>query len=168
MNLTNLLSNKKSVILERWFEKILEAYPDGASGFLRNKEKQFANPVGFTASRGLENIFDGLLYETDFDKIYPYIDDIVRVRAVQGFTPSQALAFIFHLKNIIKEELEGEETSAEEMLKLDSRIDALALTSFDIYMKCREKVYELKSNEIKNRTFRLLQMANLVNEVHEE
>lgn len=168
MNLTNLLSKKKSVILEKWFDKILEAYPAGTSGFLRNKEKQFANPVGFTTSRGLENIFDGLIHSTDIDKIYAHIDDIVRVRAIQGLTPSQALAFMFHLKNVIREELVGEKISAEEMLELDSRIDALALTAFDIYMKCREKVYELKSNEVRNRTFRLLQMANLVNEVHEE
>lgn len=168
MNLTNLLSNKKSAILKRWFDKTLEVYPADTSGFLRNKEKQFTNPVGFTTSRGLENIFDGLLHETDFENLYPHIEDVIRIRAIQGLIPSQSLAFMFHLKSVIREELAGEEFVAEEMLRLDSRIDALALIGFDIYMKCREKVYELKANEVKNRNFRLLQMANLVSEVREE
>jgi hypothetical protein len=29
-------------------------------------------------------------------------------------------------------------------------------------MKCREKIYELKANESKNMTFRLLQQARLI------
>jgi len=88
---------------------------------------------------------------------------------VQDLRPSQALSFVFHLRNAIREELasEAKEFSAE-MATLESRIDAIALISFDIFVKCREKVYELKSNEVKNRTFRLLQMANLVSEGQKE
>jgi hypothetical protein len=76
---------------------------------------------------------------------------------------------MFHLKNVIRGEIEaGEPVAAEELLNLESRIDALALISFDIYMTCREKIYELKANEVKNMTFRLLQRAKLVREVQEE
>jgi hypothetical protein len=39
----------------------------------------------------------------------------------------------------------------------DSRVDALALKTFDLYMNCREKVYELKTNELKRNTSRLMQ-----------
>ena len=31
-------------------------------------------------------------------------------------------------------------------------------------MKCREKIYEIKADEVKSMTFRLLQMANLIND----
>ena len=35
-------------------------------------------------------------------------------------------------------------------------------------MKCREKIYEIKANEVKRSTFRLLQMANLINDTDGE
>jgi len=44
----------------------------------------------------------------------------------------------------------------------------MALISFDIYMKCREKIYELKTDELRRMTYRLLQKANLVREVRGE
>lgn len=169
MALKDFLSRNKSAILERWFEKILESYPFDATGFLRQQKKQFANPVGYTTAKGLEGIFAGLLNNKDIDEITPFIDDIVRIRAIQDLTPSQALAFLFHLKSLIREQPGVEEqTCSGELRELDSRIDALSLISFDLYMKCREKVYELKANEVKNRTYRLLQMANLACEVRQE
>jgi hypothetical protein len=51
---------------------------------------------------------------------------------------------------------------SEQLSAFDSTIDDLALYAFDIYMKCREKIYELKANEAKNATFRLLQRAKLM------
>lgn len=171
MKLRDILSEKKASILERWFDKILETYPTEATGFLRNKKKQFTNPVGYTFSQGLESLFNELIEERDLDldKLSPVLEDILRIRAVQGLSPSQELAFLFHLKGMVRDALEGGGTSdAEGLERLDSKIDELALVSFDIYMKCREKIYELKANELKNMTYRLLQRANLVSEVKEE
>ena len=42
----------------------------------------------------------------------------------------------------------------------ESKIDTMALLAFDIYMKCREKIYEIKLDEVKGereRLFRLLE-----------
>ena len=147
----------------------MESYPFDATGFLKQQKKQFANPVGYTTSKGLEGIFEGLLNNKAFDEITPFIDDIVRIRAIQDLTPSQALVFLFHLKSLIREQLGAEgQTYLEELRELDSRIDALTLISFDTYVKCKEKIYELKANEVKRNTYRLLQMANLVCEVQQE
>jgi hypothetical protein len=51
---------------------------------------------------------------------------------------------------------------SEELLALEARIDAMALLSFDIYMKCREKLYELRANDVINGTYLLLKRARLV------
>lgn len=169
MALNDFLSRNRSAILERWFDKILQSYPFDATGFLKQRKKQFANPVGHTMSKGLEGILDGLLNNKDLAEVTPFVDDIVRIRAVQDLTPSQALVFLFHLKSLIREELGAEEqTHIGDLREFDSRIDALALISFDIYAKCREKIHELKANEVKRNTYRLLQMANLVCQVQEE
>ena len=53
----------------------------------------------------------------------------------------------------------------DQVLLLDSRIDALALRAFDVYMGCREQVYELRVNEVKRmreRAFRLLEQTDRV------
>ena len=171
VTLWDLLAHKKSALVKRWFDIVMEPYPADTSGILKNQKKQFTNPVGYTISHGLENIFDKLINEqgADFEGMVPFLDSIVRIRAVQDLKPSQALSFVFHLRNAIREELASETKEfCAEMATLESRIDAIALISFDIYVQCREKVYELKANEVKNRTFRLLQMANLVSEGHKE
>jgi hypothetical protein len=46
-----------------------------------------------------------------------------------------------------------------ELAKIDSVIDDLALFAFDLYMRCREKIYDLKAQEARDMTFRLLQKA---------
>ncbi len=170
MELKTLLSEKRSVILERWFNLILESYPPDTSGFLRSQKNQFTNPVGNTILKGIEGLFDRLLGEMDSDSeeaVSLFLDNIIRIKAIQDFTPSQAISFIFDLKKVIREELKNENSGVEsgisgELLKLESRIDELALESFDIYMKCREKIYDLRAKEFQDKTFRLLQMANLI------
>lgn len=96
---------------------------------------------------------------------------MMRVRAIQDFSPSQAVGFIFCLKDVIRQEVgkgSRDEKIAAELLKLDSKIDTLALIAFDVYVKCREQVYELRTNEIKNRYSRLLQRAGLLYELPEQ
>jgi hypothetical protein len=167
MRLNSLLADKKDSILEKWFNVIIESYPPDTSSFLKNQSSRFANPAGSAISQGIEDIFDELLRGLNQENTLQFLDNIVRIRAVQDFTPSQALSFIFPLKRIIREELTAEIAGnqlLDEILALEYKIDGLALAAFDIYMKCREKIYEIKANEVKSMTFRLLQMANLIND----
>jgi hypothetical protein len=167
MKLKDILLERKSAILEKWFDVILETYPADTSNFLKNQKNRFTNPVGHTIFQGIDRLFEELLSEADFDIHVlesSFIENIIRIRAVQDFTPSGAIAFILLLKKVIREELKDslrENGIVEELLTFESKIDDVVLLSFDIYMKCREKIYEIKVNEFKNMTFRLLQKANL-------
>ncbi len=165
MKLENLLSQKRSVILKKWLYLILETYPADTSRFLKNEKNRFANPVGYTISKEIDAIYEELLHGMDSDKIFPLLDNIIRIRAIQSFSPSQAIVFTFLLKKAVREELESEikeNRIFEELLEFESRIDKLALLSFDVYMKCREKLYEIRANEVRNRSFKLLERANLI------
>jgi hypothetical protein len=164
----DLLSGKKPVLLERWFDIVLETYPGDSSGFLKNKKRQFANPIGHTISLGLKNVLDELLQEREMDveKVSSALESIIKIRAVQDVAPSRALAFMFRLKDVLREALRSEERApSREIGALEARIDAMALMSFDHFMKCREKIYDLKANELRSMTFRLLQKAKLVCEI---
>ena len=165
MNLKDLLTEKKSVIVKKWFDAVVETYPGDTSGFLKKHAAQFTNPVGYTFAQGLEGLFDALVAGLIPDKVSAFLDGIVRIRAVQDFAPSQAVAFIFVLKRVAREELKNEPLGnrfSEELAMFESAVDDLALFAFDIYMKCREKIYELKAKEATNMTFRLLQQARII------
>jgi hypothetical protein len=170
-NLKNFLSDKRAVILERWIDQIVETYPAETANFLRGKNSRFANPVGHSVSEGVAGIFEDLLQGIDQDRVSVFLDNIIRIRAIQEFTPSQAISFVFFLKKIIRDELAKESLENSllgELTLLEDQIDSLGLLAFDIFMRCREKLYDIKANEMRHMTFRLLQKANLISEQSEE
>lgn len=170
MNLKDLLLERKSSILNRWFDAIVVSYSPDASNFFKSTHNQFANPIGFTLSEVTHGLFEVLLQDGDSEKYFPYLNDIVKIRAVQDFTPSQAVSFVFHLKKAVREELKDEikrNQFPNEFRSLESEIDALALLAFDVYMKCRERIFELRTNELKRMMFRLLKKADLVREIED-
>ena len=168
MKLKGLLEQNKSTILARWFDAIMETYPIDNTGFFKKQEDRFANPVGHTFSQGIESILEALIEEKDLAEGLPFLDDIIKVRAVQDFTPSKAVNFIFSLKKVVREELKKEirkDQIDDELLSFESKIDDLALFAFNIYVKCREQLNQLKIDELKRMTFTLLKKANLMYEI---
>src|SRR3989304_2095271 len=101
MKLKDVLREKKPVILKRWFDVLLETYPAEAAAFLKGQTNRFTGPVGYTLYEGMEGIIDGLVSDAPIEKIAPYLDNIIKIRAVQEYSPSQAIAFIFDLKGIV-------------------------------------------------------------------
>jgi hypothetical protein len=170
MTLTELLGQKKSAILDRWFDLVLETYPADTQRFLKKQKSRFGNPVAQEISQGMEGVFNQLLASAEAEGVSPFLDRIVRIRAVQEFTPAQALGFIFGLKKVIRAELAGDLAAsplAEEIVDLETRIDRLALLAFNLYMGCKRQLYELRVDEVKNRVGALLRRAKLVGDLSE-
>ncbi len=170
MSLADLLAQKKSPIVKKWCEVVVQTYPEGGQSFLKTKKNQFSNPVGHTIAEGIESIYDELLKGAKSDKIPLSIDNILRVRAVQDFFPSRAVDFVFGLKKVIRKELGKEilkEGISEEWAEFESRIDDLALLSFDVYMQCRQKVFDIRVSAVKNQSHKLLKMAGLAYDLPE-
>ena len=114
---------------------------------------------------------DQLLDAVDPEAIKTYLDPIVRIRAIQDFTPSQATGFILLLKKVLREHLEDElqnAAHARQLLAFESKIDQLCLLAFDVYMDCKEKIYELSANETRNRTFKAFKRAGLIVDVSQK
>ena len=168
MGLDNFLTQNKDAIVKKWLSSVIDTYPADTSKFMKNQKDPFANPVGNTLSVNLGPLFDELLNKMDYKAITSYLYPILRVRAVQPIlSSSQSTGFIFLLKKIIRESLKKELSDnniLNELLYFESKIDELTLIAFDIYLKCREKVYEIKANEERNRTFRAFERAGLITE----
>jgi len=164
MQIAALLSQKKAAILGQWLSMIYDSYAPETAIFLRQEKNRFDNPAGYRISEGLEGLYGVLTQEMERDQIMACLDEIIRIRALQNFTPSQALAFIFLLKTVIRQELADEiqkENLEAELLDLESRIDGLALLGFDVYTKRREKIYEIKADEAKRRVSGLMRKTGL-------
>ena len=49
----------------------------------------------------------------------------------------------------------------DDLLELETRIDRVALLAFEKYTECREKLHEIRNNEIKSRALKLLERVNV-------
>ncbi len=170
MNLKSILSEKRDSILKNWFDTILNTYHPDTASFLKNQNDQFLNPVGSSFSRSMERLLEELLAdELGIDKVEKYLEDIIKILALQGIAPSQSLSFIQELKDIVRTELKTEIISgriSDELTVFEKKIDSLLMLSFDIYMKYREKIYDLKANDLRNMTSKLIERANRIFEIY--
>jgi hypothetical protein len=167
MGLRNLLESKKSSIIKKWFEFVTDTYAPDAALFFKNQGDGFLNPVGGTTRNILEKLFEAILEKADADGIAVTLEPLIKIRAVQNFSPSQAVGFLFVLKTIIRKELKKElkKTNPEELVYIDARIDSLALIGFDIFMQCREKIYDLKTNTERSKIYTAFARAGLIKEI---
>jgi len=166
MALEKLLLQNKTTILKRWFDLILETYPADTVTLMKREQNQFKNPVGATFSREIETLFKKLCEGVQNGEGQASLDAILKIRSVQDFSPSKAVGFIFHLKKAIEETLRSEinrEQNIEAWRALQSRIDALALQAFDLYMDCREKICQIRVNQAKADREMALRMMERMN-----
>jgi hypothetical protein len=138
----------KENVAELWLERVLRSYPSQSAGFLAAERDPFRNPAGSTMRRAIGILLDELLLGMDRSRITVALDAIMQLRAVQGLEPSQALEFLFQLKDILRLHVEAPERDL-----VNGRIDELALLAFDLYMKYRERTYQARTNEARRRLF---------------
>nr|CAJ31168.1 conserved hypothetical protein [uncultured sulfate-reducing bacterium] len=163
MELREHLKENRGFILGKWFDRIIKSYPANTSEFLAKQKDQFRNPVGHAITKSIGPIYDEITSSMDDDELLRALDGVIRIRAVQDFSASKAVAFVFELKAVIRDSLgdnPGRLERSGELRELDSRIDQVALLTFDKYTECREKLHEVRNNEIKNRSTRLLERIN--------
>ncbi len=154
MKLLSLLAERKASLTDRWLQRLFESYPPETTIFLKKEKDRFDNPVRHQTAEGLGKIVDALVQAMGREEIMAALDEVIRVRALQNFSPSQALAFIFLLKNVIREELAEELKHgqfSQELQDVEATIDGVALLGFEVYMQRREKLYEIRVTEVKRR-----------------
>lgn len=151
MELSEALSTRKKEILSLWIERTLDSY--AAPGFFKTATDPFANPVGVGIASGLTALFDLLLGNADSQDYRKPLDQVVRIRAVQEFTPAQAVAPFLELKWVVKQVFSNNKDTRPLLTALDAfdcDIDRMALAAFDLYTECREQLYRNRVQELKS------------------
>ncbi len=158
----SLETNKKK-ILDQWFDATIKTYPAETARVLSRIKNKFDNPVGAATHEGLEAVFEEMLKEMAPANLEDALDPIIRIRAVQNFTPASAVGFVFDLKEIAKKIMEPELHGT-----FDRQVDQIVLAAFNRYMKCRESIFLLKATEAKRRIHSAFERAGLVTELKEK
>lgn len=148
MLMQEMLIDNKGDILDAWVDQVLATYPeDGASSFKKEKN-QFANPVGYAVKSSLWKVY-ALLFESDtLDGLVPALQQLVKIRAVQEFLPSQAVSMAYKLKEVGKDFYRQEKLNDHDgWLAFEEKADTLAYTLFDLYMASREQLHKTRREE---------------------
>jgi hypothetical protein len=156
MNFAELLAAHRKVIGKKWMDRILSGFPAQSVKFIRSEKDRFRNPVGSTLHSGTAAVLDTLEAGGDRAKLVNAVEGMIRLRAVQDASPSEAVRFLLDLRGVVRKAL-GRRADAGDLAAFDDTIETLVLDAFDLYMDCREKVFEIRIRELRNRTFKLLE-----------
>ncbi|WP_339136319.1 MAG: RsbRD N-terminal domain-containing protein [Candidatus Electrothrix sp. GW3-4] len=154
MNISEAFKNKEKKIIDTWVERALDSYT--SADFFKQSKDQFANPVGANIRVGLTKIFHLILAEADAQDFAEPLDQVVRIRAVQEFTPAQAVAPLLELKWVVKQVFSADEKCRSllpELNPFDRDVDRIALMAFDMYMNCRDRLYQARIRELKSGSY---------------
>ncbi len=139
----------RQAVAERWLAETLRTYPDETAQFLIRERDPFRNPVGTALREALPVLVNELFGDMDAGSVARALEGVIRIRAVQNFSASEAVGFVFLLKPAVRT---GFPAGLEIEANLDRRIDEIALVAFDVYARCREQIYEVRLREAGRRS----------------
>ncbi len=184
MTFGELLRENGDAIVRRWLDDVLSTYSKDSSAAFKRRKDPFGNPVGHALRVATATIFETLLAETlsiasesnasesnasesnasesnasesnatEPAKMHEHLREVVKMRAVQQFSASEAVGFIFRLKQAVRTKLEAPGDDSRfpaELVRFDQQVDRIAMEAFDVYVECREQLSELRINEVKRR-----------------
>ncbi len=155
MEIADFMNSAREKILKEWQTGTLErGIGKKNHRFLKNMPADpFLNPVIHTVQTEKATIYD--LIARGSEEMEAPLDEILRIKAVQEVAPSDALSFLFSLKKLLHAEARTKQYSLTEktLEELDTRIETFILKGFDIYMGCREQLFQIKLDEFKRNNY---------------
>ncbi len=151
MDLAEAFRNYREKIVQKWVDYTLSTYP--SSQFFSKERDKFANPVGVNIREALDKLFLLLSKDADPQEFKAPIEQIMQLRAVQNFSPSQAVAPLNAVKHITREILAADKERAvfiKDLYDFEFAVDLAVLAAFDIYMESRERLYQTRLDELKS------------------
>ncbi len=148
--LVALPQDLREQLLRQWLALALVHYPPQTRRFLVEATDPFRNPAGRIYRETLGVVLEELLGLCNWQRIRGALEELIRLRALLGLKPSEAVGFLAELRRLIgcRVPLESAQSST-----LDGRVERLLLEAFDLYLECRERMYQARLNEIRRARF---------------
>jgi hypothetical protein len=169
MSLSSIWAEKRADILKEWKGLLLATYPEDSRRFLSKERDHFANPVGTILFSELERLLDVIL-KGEETLLEDPLENIIKIRAVQDFKPSEAIGFIFQLKGILRRCAGSSPNSkgSAEFQQMDEVIDRVGLKALDVYWGIKKRLQDLRVAELKRQYERLLIRAKVLVEIPDQ
>ena len=148
-------TSTRDLFAEEWLACTFGTYPEQAGRFMRHEQDPFRNPVGHTLRVALGALAGELLGDFDRAQVASSLEAIVRIRAVQNFTPSQAVGFVPLARGVSRRLARDKALPPERVDELDARIDEMVLMAFDLFAECREEIHAISAREARRRVYLL-------------
>ena len=160
-SLNTLLAQNQEVILEKWLNLRLAIFSKQKQSLIMTQMDQFQNPIRHQLHEGLKVILEN--FDKKGEKFIEALEQICRILAIQDFPPSKATALFYELKGIVRKlaKKTGVGFNAKDWVEFNSTIESMTLETVDCYCAQREKIYQLKVDESKNKAFMLLKKAGI-------
>lgn len=165
MGLIETMAERSEELSQKWADLILGTYPVETQAVWRKNRDQFTNPVGHSILTATSKLIPLLLSWNDAEAVAKALDTLVKIRAVQDFSPSQALSFVFVLKKLLRQEFMAElsaKGALEELMRFETRVDNLAVIAFDLYVASRDQIARMRVEEVKRAHTNIVRRANLM------
>lgn len=176
MSFTEFAKKNKDTLLQKWVDVFYSAYPLGSSGFVRTSKDKFTNPIGIITQSSLNVLYDAVIGEDiEPESVKNALAKLIELRAVQEMSPSRAVGPLVQMKHIFKQEVyqacleESKDSKSLQQLFddyfiVEARIESLLFMAFDLYSGDREKIFNLRVEEIHRSQSQLVRWAK----VHEK
>ena len=151
MKLEEAFRNYREKIVSKWVDYTLSTY--GTSSFFKKERDKFSNPVGANTKEALNRLFVLLAENEDSKEFETPLEQIMKIRAIQDFTASQAVAPLHAVKHITRDVFSKDkecENLIAELYDFEFAVDLMVLTAFDLYMRNRERLYQVRIAEIQS------------------
>ncbi len=165
MSLVEAIAARREELAQKWADLILGTYPEQTQSVWKNNRDRFTNPVGHAILSATSELIPQLLTWNDAEAVAKSLETLVKIRAVQDFSPAQAISFVFLLKKLLREQFLAElkaRGALEELLAFETRVDNLATIAFDLYVRSRDQIARLRVEEIKRAHVSIVRRANML------
>ena len=106
MDITELCSSRRDVLVDRWVNRFFASYPLDSKGFMRTSRDRFANPVGETTRMAAGVLFNAVIgMDAEPETVKGALHDLIWIRAVQDMPPSKAVGALYLLKELLRAEV---------------------------------------------------------------
>lgn len=151
--LSRIVTKYEPEILKEWIGQQLKSL--GSRGgstseeTLREESEPLLRSLKVAFEAGLSNDMTG----AEWDAVRAIVADLARSRARQGYTPSETATYVFSLKQPLfnalrREEGNDAEAIGQEIWRITTALDSLAISSIEFFQEGREAVILRQQEEM--------------------